>query len=822
METLTGLSSKEAAERKKRGLSNHFEARVGRGYWDIFRDNIFNLFNVVLFTLLLIVLLLRDYPTVFFAGFSVVTNAFLGMIQEINAKRKLDRMASLAAKTAHVIRDGQRREISIKDIVIDDIIIIEPGDRMAVDGTTVTSDALELDESQLTGESDAVYKQANDPIYSGSFCNAGSGLMLATKVGKDSTINQLSVIAKAYKNVLTPTQKKIAAIVEISVLIMLITAPMLWVSSSLQGETTLGLVRNLVVFTTSMVPQGLVLVAILALTIGAVRISMHQTLIQRVNAVESLANVTVLCFDKTGTLTQNKLSVRDIMPLNGQSLDSIRGQLDAYVRHLSYQNSTASAIAASVNGALAIAHNSVNVGGGNGAVLARADEYTHKLREIPFTSARKWGAITFPSGSLVLGAPERILPPNSPVQVTATALASQGMRLLAFAHTDELLETGATNGATIHHHCTPIALIVMSDQIRDDIRTTLDDFRQLNVNLKVISGDNLETVRAIAGQSGMSTSVAYTGDQLKAMNEDEFEAAILRADAFARIEPDTKRRIIQGLQKQGEYVAMVGDGVNDVPALKAANLAIVMNDGTQISKDVADIVLLNNAMSTLPLAFREGREITQTIYGTTKMFLAKNVYNFLLFIFIGFMMLPFPITPVQISVAAFGTVNMPAGLIAIGLLRPKFVRNFRADVIDYLLITGIIGASIMALLFGVVYFATGGDLIVSRSVLSIFICLFGMMIVWNVQGVEVHDLRSFLRYWRVVLVSGLATVLTILVFYATPAFFEFRPPPQNTTVGIGINILIAALFCLTLMLVNQAIRHPYLLNRLWMLVDQEK
>lgn len=818
METLNGLSSTEVTERKRRGQSNQFKARVGRGYWDIFRDNIFNLFNVVLFTLLLIVLLLRDYPTVFFAGFSVVTNSFLGMIQEISAKRKLDRMASLAAKTAHVIRDGERREISIKDIVIDDLIIIEPGDRMAVDGRILTSDALEVDESQLTGESDAVYKQVNDPVYSGSFCNAGSGLMVATKVGKDSTINQLSVIAKAYKNVLTPTQKKIAAIVEISVLIMAITAPMLWISSIGQGETTLGLVRNLVVFTTSMVPQGLVLVAILALTIGAVRISLHQTLIQRVNAVESLANVTVLCFDKTGTLTQNKLSVREIMPLNGQPLDAIRDQLAAYVRHLSYQNSTASAIAASVNGAV--------TSGGVGVGVFRSGnsggEYTNKLREIPFTSARKWGAITFPSGSLVLGAPERILPADSPAQITATALAGEGMRLLAFAYAHELLESGATNGANICHQCTPIALIVMSDQIRDDIRTTLDDFRQLDVGLKVISGDNLETVRAIASQSGMSTRTAYTGDQLRAMSEEAFEAAVMQADAFARIEPDTKRRIVQALQKHGQYVAMVGDGVNDVPALKAANLAIVMNDGTQISKDVADIVLLNNAMSTLPLAFREGREITQTIYGTTKMFLAKNVYNFLLFIFIGFMMLPFPITPVQISVAAFGTVNMPAGLIAIGLLRPKFVRNFRTDVIDYLLITGLIGATVMALLFAVVYFATGGDLIVSRSVLSIFICLFGMMIVWNVQGVEVHDLRSFRRYWRVVLVSGLATVVTILAFYATPAFFEFRPPPQHTAVGLSINILIAALFCLTLMLVNQAIRHPYMLNRLWMLVDQEK
>lgn len=801
----TGLSSAEVTQRVRQGQTNNFEARVGRSYWDIFRDNIFNLFNVVLFSLLLLVVLLRDYPTAIFAGFSVVSNSFLGMIQEINAKRKLDRMASLAAKTVDVLRDNQRQTIPIKQIVLDDLIIIEPGDRLSVDGVMVASDALEIDESQLTGESDAVFKSVDDPVYSGSFVIAGSGLMRATKVGKDSTINQLSVIAKAYKNVLTPTQKKLNAIVEISVLLMFITTPMLLVASFLQGDNTLSIIRNQVVFITSMVPQGLVLVAILALTIGAVKISMHKTLIQRVNAVESLANVTVLCFDKTGTLTQNKLTVKEILPLTNTPRTQIETQLAAYVGNLSYRNSTAGAIASMVS-----------------HVNGRAAQY-QKLKEIPFTSARKWGAVVFPEETFVLGAPERVLPGNHPVHSQIQALSTQGMRVLAFSRTQNTLLENALNGAgNWNEGADPIALIIMSDQVRDDIRTTLEDFRQLNVGLKVISGDNIETVRAIAAQSGLSVENAYTGETLKLMNDEELEIAALKGDVFARIEPDTKRRIVQALQRQGQYVAMVGDGVNDVPALKAAHLAIVMNDGTQISKDVADIVLLNNAMSTLPRAFREGREITQTIYGTTKMFLAKNAYNFLLFIFIGFMMLPFPITPSQISIAAFGTVNMPAGLIALGLIRPKFVANFRRDVIDYLITTSVLGATLMTLLFAVVYFVTGGDKQLARSALTIFISLFGMMIVWHVQGVEVYEPKTFLRYWRVVLVSGLATILTILAFYAIPSLFEFKPPDPNTSVGMGIIVFITVLFCLTLMIVNHGIRFPYLIHRLWLLVDHEK
>lgn len=785
-----GLSASEVAQRQRRGESNDYEARVSRTYGDILRDNLLNLFNIVLGMLLVIVIASGDYTTAFFAGFSVVTNSFLGTIQEINAKRKLDKLAALSAQTVRVWRDGQLVAVPIKQVVKDDVIAIEPGDRIIVDGRILASNALEVDESLLTGESDAVFKEVDDPVYSGSFCVAGTGVMLATQVGRHSTINKLSAVAKQYKRTLTPTQQKVSAIVEITVLIMFIFVPMLFVAGWVAGLSFLDAVRNAVVFVTSLVPQGLVLVAILSLTIGAIKISRRQTLIQRVNAVESLANATVLCFDKTGTLTRNELRVTEIIPLDGD-LTAVQRQLALYIAQLGHLNRTAGAVERYVREHVPDPPNA------------------SAIREIPFTSGRKWGGVVLADYTLVMGAPERILADDDPNTAHAFQLSREGLRVLAFARLATLPQDLQIRGLG-----TPLALIVMSDQVRPDIQDTLAAFRDEGLALKVISGDNLETVKAIAKQAGMDVDEAYSGAQIDALSDAELASVVRRATLFARIEPDTKRRIVAALQAQGEYVAMTGDGVNDVPALKQADIAIVMNDGAQITKDVADIVLLNNAMSTLPLAFREGKETTQTVFGTMKMFLVKNAYNVLLFIFVAFMSLPFPITPVQISWSAFGTVNMPATFIAFGIVRPQYMRQFRRDVLDYIFTAGLLGAAFIALLYTVVYFATLRDVHAARSAVTILVSLYGMMIVWNVQGVDILEPASFRRHWRVVLISSITTALTILAMYAWPSLFDF------TSFGVEhlpIIIFIVAVFELAMVVVAAAMKHRYLLYRMWML-----
>ncbi|NWG17201.1 MAG: HAD-IC family P-type ATPase [Chloroflexi bacterium] len=788
-----GLSAAEVAERRARGESNAFRARVGRTYWHIFRDNVLNLFNVVLFMLLVIVLLFQDYSTVLFAGFSVVTNSILGMVQEVIAKRKLDRLAALSAQDIRVWRDGQLTPVAVHALVKDDLIPIEPGDRLVVDGRVLESDALEMDESQLTGESDAVFKEPGQDVFSGSFCVAGSGLMVATRVGKDSTINQLASIAKLYKNVQTPTQGRISALVEIMVLAMLIFMPMLFLAGWLQGATLLQIVRNEVVFVTSIVPQGLVLTAILSLTLGAISISRHQTLVQRVNAVESMANVSVLCFDKTGTLTRNQLAVTEIITLNGTPTEAVHALLHAYTGSLAHRNRTAAAVAE-----YAAQHAPSLNGQGPG----------RKVREIPFNSSRKWGAVVFQNETLVMGAPERVLhsTANATAARRAQELAACGLRVLAFARLPE------APGDRIEQPGEALALIVLSDQVRPDIRDTLDQFRALNVSLKIISGDNLDTVKAIAAQAGIEIRKAYTGSQMEALTEAEFDAAAWGGDLFARIEPNTKRRIVASLKRQGAYVAMVGDGVNDVPALKEAHLAVAMNDGAQIAKDVAEIVLLNNAMSTLPRAFREGTNITQVIYGTTKLFLTKNLYNILLIFFAGFMMLPFPTSPVQMSWITFGTVNIPATLIAFQLIRPAFMKEFRRDVLDYVLSAGVIGAVNLSLLYAAVFFASHRSVYAGRSAVTLFIALYGALIFLNTHEIELFDPRTWRRRWRVLAIGFGLTFVTMLAPFALPGIFEFVPPTPL------VWVLIVAVFLLTAATLTLVMRFRHLVNQLWRLI----
>jgi cation-transporting P-type ATPase E len=791
----TGLTSAQAAERAARGESNAYQSRVGRTYVEIVRENLFNLFNIVLGVMLVVVLLFHDYSTFFFAGFSVITNTFLGMIQEIFAKRKLDALAAQSLSDVRVYRDGKLTTVSTRAIVKDDVIPLEPGDKIVVDGKIQHSDALEIDESQLTGESDAVLKNDGDQVSSGSFCVAGSGIMVATVVGRQSAINQLSDLAKQYKRVLTPTQERLNLIVQLSVVIMVVCTPMVFVSGFLQHGTIISLttIRDAVVFVASIVPQGLVLTAVLSLTIGAISISRKQTLVQRVNAVESMANVTTLCFDKTGTLTRNKLSVQQIVPLAKLSHNDVADRLRLYTGNLSHLNRTAAAVSTYLND-------------GNEGQLALPAVI--KTREIPFTSARKWGAIILPQETLIMGAPERVLCPEDQDAIQqAGELAAQGLRVLALARTSTPLQDGKLDPSR-----DSLALIILSDEVRDDIQATLQSFTDQNVALKVISGDNIETVSEIAQEAGMKITGSYTGDQLEAMSDSELERAITDGNVFARIEPDTKRKLIAALKRQGQYVAMVGDGVNDVPALKEAHLAVAMNDGAQIAKDIADIVLLNNSLATLPMAFAEGRNVTQTIYGTSKIFLVKNVYSLLFFLFAGLMFMPFPLNPIHISWVTFGVINVPATLIAIRLIKPAFMPKFRHDVLDYAVTAGFVGATAMAFVYGFAFITSDHHLQQARSAVMLYIALFGVLVFWNILGIRLLQPRTIREQPRVFLLGLVLVIGTLIGPYVLPHWLEFIPPTTEQW------IVIIATFIVTVVILYMAMRTRGLVDRLWKLV----
>lgn len=791
-----GLTSAAVAERIAKGESNVVKQYFERTYWQIIRDNIFTLFNLVLLALVIVLLVFRDYGSIIFASFSVVVNSLIGTIQEISAKRSLDRLAALATQDVTVWRDGKRQSIPVSRVVRDDVLPIEPGDRLVVDGTILHSDSLEMDESLLTGESDAILKEEAAPVYSGSYCIAGSGLMVATQVGEASTVNKLANIAKAYRNVKTPTQIKVDIFVEFAVIAILIFGPMIIVTGIINELVPLETVRNALVLVTSLVPQGLVLSTTLSLTLGAVRISRHQTLIQRINAVESLANTRVLCFDKTGTLTHNELTVVDLLPLDSHSLDEIRSQLVAYMKNLSHLNKTAAAIAAYCNA--------------NASANNVPQAVTSKQGEIPFNSIRKWGAVVLTDRTLILGAPERVLNQDTHLADIECArhLASEGMRVLAFAQSACPPENGTLN-PMLH----PLALILMTDRVRDAIRHTVNQFSEQQVDLKVISGDNQETVVSIAAQAGIKASGIYSGEQLERMPSAEFDDAVRHANLFGRIEPGTKRKIILALKRQGAYVAMVGDGVNDVPALKEAHLAIAMNDGAQIAKDVADIILLNNDMSTLPVALAEGKAITQKIYGTARMFLSKNIYHLMLFILVSFMSLPFPISPIQVSWFALVAVNIPATLMAFGVIRPAFVRSFNRDVLGYTVLSGVIGALGMGLFYTSVYLTHNRETDTARSGVMLFMALFGILVLLNTQGIDFSRPNTILEHRMSALLGLILAITTIAIPFVAPRTFHFVPPT------LPIWVLLIAMFGSTAITLNIALHHLGILDRLKQLIS---
>jgi cation-transporting ATPase E len=512
----------------------------------------------------------------------------------------------------------------------------------------------------------------------------------------------------------------------------------------------------------------------------------------------------VLCFDKTGTLTRNELHVQEIIPLGGTEQAELYRMLGEYVSNLANRNTTVQAI---------YQYNPLY----QYDPLYRYNEeeqFRTKQREIPFTSARKWGAIVFEDETLLLGAADRLMGYNlDGTNETMISLidhyAERGMRVLVFARTD----TPPDANGIISGGLQPLALIVLSDQIRDDIQETLNQFRDLKVGLKILSGDHLKTVKAIAEQAGLPAENAYTGDHVDVMSDGELDLIVRDAQLFARISPDGKQRVIKALQKQGEYVAMVGDGVNDVPALKAANLAVVMNNGAQIAKDVADIILLNNAMTTLPLAFSKGKEITQTVYATAKLFLAKNMFATLLIVLVGMMLLPFPISPVQMSVVTLFTANLHAALYPFGLLRPKEMKTFRHDVLDYVVASGVLGAVHMAILYFVAYVVSGANVDAARSAIMCFGLLYGLIIFWNTQGIELTRPRSLIEYKWSAILAGLFAGLGLLVPYIIPQVVKFVAPTPELV------LLIAVMFLLNVVLLEVGMRQRHLLNVLWKTVE---
>ncbi|MCU0526037.1 MAG: HAD-IC family P-type ATPase [Elainella sp. Prado103] len=636
-----GLSDREAANRRDAGQGNNLPLQTSRTYWEILRDNLFTFINGVYFFLSLVLIGLGRASDVVVLAFVVLLNVVINVIQEIRAKQKLDKIALITRPRATVIREGQEREFDPREIVVGDVLVVRPGDQIVVDGSVVGAGEIKVDESLLTGESDLIPKQSGDPIYSGSFCVSGTAYYEAEQVGANSLASKMTAEARKFRKVLTPLQERINLMIRlllgVAILLGLITAlrMALGVTSMTTG------VQNLAVIV-GLVPIGLYFMITLTYALGAARIADQSALVQQSNAVESISNVDVMCLDKTGTLTTNRIDLQTVYPIemNRSKLEKILGE---YAASATTSNKT------------------------NEAILAALPELRRPLRtEVPFGSAHKWSGIAFQDepGIYVLGAPEILatamsLSPN--LQAYIRSGADQGLRVLLFAYSPSLpaLQDGGGN-PILPTPLQPLAILRFGDELRPDARPTLAEFRQAGIQVKVISGDNPITVAALAKQAGLSHDIlAVSGQELAQMDDFTFTQTAIDSTVFGRITPEQKARLVQCLQAQGHYVAMMGDGVNDVLSLKQANVGVAMESGSQATRGVADIVLLKDTFSALPKIFLEGQRIRNGVTDISKLFMVRSFSFIFSIVAVGMIALSFPLSIKSSTIVTFLTVGMP-------------------------------------------------------------------------------------------------------------------------------------------------------------------
>jgi cation-transporting ATPase E len=656
----TGLSAAEAAARAARGLGNDARIASGRTYPEILRDNVLQPVNILLGIICLVLAALGLYGDAAVTIVLVLVNIVVGLVQEVRAKRSLDRLSVLTRPTATVIRDGSELVIDPVGVVLGDLLMVRRGDQLLLDGK-VSGGTFQADESLLTGESDRIPKILGSEVLSGSFCVDGEARYVATRVGAGTFANQLTAGARAFRADRTPLQRDVAKVLRgMSLLVLIAAVPVLIRMYGQYGSLPAVETARAAAVLVALIPQGLVVMITVTYAMAIVRLAGQKALIQRSNAVESMSRVSVLCLDKTGTLTTPEIEVAEVHSLADEA--ELARWLSSFVASTSLQNRSSEAIAARYP---------------DGAKLAVAEE-------VPFSSELRWSAIRVIDGdltvALVLGAPEVLGPslaavPGGHGQMDRLVAekAGQGLRVVLFARrqgvTTPLLDTD--DRATLPVDLEPMGVLVLQEQIRHDARATLARFADAGVTLKLISGDNPVTVAALARQVGLSLDgEAISGLELQGMDDAALADAVRTRSVFGRVPPSLKARLIRTLRESGEWVAMVGDGVNDILSLKQAQLGISMQSGSQATRAVADIVLLEDSFSALPEAVLEGQRIIAGMHDSLAVFLTRVLYMALAILGASLVGMAMPVDPKLNTVVALLTVGIPALFLAVWA-RPK-------------------------------------------------------------------------------------------------------------------------------------------------------
>ena len=780
--TTAGLTAAQVAQRVSLGQVNRVREQTSRSLAAIVRENVFTLFNAIIVGASVIVLLFGHIQDGIFGGVMVI-NAVIGIVSELRAKRTLDALAIVDAPRARVVRDSSAQQIPAAEVVLDDVVSLGLGDQVPVDGEALEVNGLEVDESLLTGESRPVKKQAGDRLLAGTSVVAGAGAMRATAVGADVYAQGISAAARQFTRTVSEIQASINRVLQVvSFLLVPVVVLTFWSQNRVAGADG-GDWRNALVLSVAsiigMIPQGLVLLTSMNFALGSATLTRRGVLVQELPAVEVLARVDALCVDKTGTLTTGGIRVRSVEVLAGDR-DQVLGALAA--ASADRTNATATAIAAHLEEEGAPAPLGPQAWG------------------VPFSSARKWSAWGDGRTAWILGAPEividRALEGGARALELAAGAASQGARVVALVSAPTaLVEERLPEGRLA------AAVITLEEDLRQDAAETLDYFRQQGVHVRVISGDNPTTVGALAAQAGL-TAPGGGGPRLmdaRALPEDtaseEFARAIASHDVFGRVTPEQKRAMVGALQGRGHCVAMTGDGVNDALALKDADLGIAMGNGSQATKAIAQIVLVDSKFSVLPGVVAEGRRIIANMERVSSLFLAKTTYAAILVIITALVGWRYPFLPRQFSYIDSLTIGIPAFFLALWPNRRRYVPGFLRRTLSLAMPTGAVlaaaaltafgivegppssresTAAILALMVGAIWLLV----ITSRPLTPVKCALLTAVAVATVGGVALAPVRDFFQMvwptpweWAVIVGVGLCAGALIeagqRIFYRT-------------------------------------------------------
>ena len=732
----TGLTQAQADEKTARGESNgEFSVRT-KSVKRIFADNIFTLFNLINAIIAVFVAIAGAYRNMLFMGV-VICNTAIGIFQEIRSKRTIDRLSLISAPKAHLLRDGREQTFPVSDIVPGDIMLLSAGRQLCADGVLAEGE-LELDESMLTGESDTVVKRAGDALYSGSFVVSGSGKAEATAVGAEAYANKITAGAKQNKKRRSEMIDSINKIISVVSVCIVPFAAGLFVKSFVAAHESFQYsVTSTAAAVIGMIPEGLVLLTSIALSVSSIRLARRKTLCQDLYCAESLARVDVLCLDKTGTITTGRMTLSEVLPLDEDY--PAEAALAALSGALGEENQTMAAICRSFPG-------------GSDARCIKTE---------PFSSARKWSAAQFEGlGTVILGAPSFVLSGAEYDKISGICgrYSAAGQRVLLLARSDESLPDKA-----LPENITPKALVILSDEIRESTPAVLDYFRQQGVTLKVISGDDPVTVAKVAERAGLHGADSFIDTSL--LTDEELNAAADRYTIFGRVTPTRKLALVKALKAAGHKVAMTGDGVNDVLALRESDCSVAVQSGSDAARCVSQLVLLDSDFSTMPLAVEEGRRCINNIQRSASLFLVKTIFSFLLSVVFLFSSGSYPFQPIQLTLISSLFIGAPSFLLALETNRDRVKGRFISNVLKRALPGG------LTVVLGI------AALLILRNIFDIPKEQLSVMAVFHTAavcyGVLIGVCRPF-RRWHIVMLTVIpalfcgAVLLFGHVFYIVP------------------------------------------------------